>query len=189
MPRTSLFCALLLLLPAAQAASPNRLPAIAEDASAASAEARQDPALHWSSLAPAQQRALRADYAAWRALDESERRHVRQAATALAALPTEQRQALRARFEAQDRVHRDGWRLGPRLGALYPKLQPLFGYLPDAQREPALALLRQLDDEQLALLVLISQRTPPQERDAVRAQLLATTAATRDAWLRAKVGH
>ena len=71
----------------------------------------------------------------------------------------------------------------------WPKLQPLLGYLPEAQREPMLALLRQLDARQLEQLGLLSQRTPPQEREALREELLATPAATRSEWLRRKLGE
>jgi hypothetical protein len=147
------------------------------------------PAASWSALAPAQQRELRARYAAWQALPETERQRIRQAAARVATLPPAEREALRGRFLDQDQLHRDGWLLGPQLGALYPKLQPLLGYVPAEQREPLITLLRQLDAEQLTQLTLISQRTPPQDRAELRAQLLAVSVAGRSAWLREKVGH
>ncbi len=148
-----------------------------------------DPRQSWAAMAPVQQRELRTRYASWQSLDEAERRRIRQAAAAFALLSPNQQTTLRARFAAQDQLHRDGWRLGPRLGVLYPKLQPLFGYLPPEQREPAMALLRQLDDGQLAQLALISQRTPPQDRAAVREQLLGLAPAARDVWLQQRVGR
>ena len=104
----------------------------------------------------------------------------------LAALPVVEQQALRARFAGLDRLYRDGWRLGPQLGAFYPALQPLLGYLPETQREPMLALLRQLDARQLGQLSRLSQRTPPQEREAMRTELLALPAAGRAQWLQRK---
>ncbi len=52
-----------------------------------------------------------------------------------------------------------------------------------------MALLRALDATELEQLSLISLRTPPQERDAVRAQLLGLAPAQRGAWLREKVGR
>jgi len=145
-----------------------------------------DPQSRWPALGPVRQQELHARYAAWRALPESERQRVRAAAAAVAALPADERAALHGRFLGLDRLYRDGWRLGPQLGALYPNLQPLLGYLPEAQREPMLALLRELDAGQLAQLALLSQRTPPQERDALRAQLLAVPAGDRGDWLRRK---
>jgi hypothetical protein len=143
----------------------------------------------WASMSPEQKREVRSRYAAWQALPASEQQRIRQAAAAIAALPDAQRQALRARYMAIDQMHRDGWLLGPQLGVLYPRLQPLLGYLPAAEREPVIALLRQLDAAQLEQLSLISQRTPPQQREELRAQLLALAPAQRDAWLREKVGH
>lgn len=140
-----------------------------------------------AALDPAQLRDLRSRYAQWQALPESERARIRDAARRVAALPAAQQQALRAGFDQQDQRFRDGWRLGPQLGQHFPKLQGLFGYLPAAQREPALAALRQLNEGQLAQLILIAQRTPPQERDRVRDQFLGLAPAARDAWLRENV--
>lgn len=177
----------LLLLPAAPlwAAPAPALPGLPP----ASSPAPQDPARVWSSMAPLQQRELRARYAAWRALSEPERAGIRRAVAALAALPPAQQTTLRQRFANLDQLHRDGWRLGPELGTVYPKLQPLFGYLPAEQRAPALALLRELNPAQLAQLVLIAQRTPPQDREALRTQLLALPSAARTDWLNEKVGR
>ncbi|HBK47610.1 MAG TPA: hypothetical protein DDZ67_14500, partial [Xanthomonadaceae bacterium] len=121
--------------------------------------------------------------------DEASRAEVRRAQAEVTALPLEQQQALRTQFAAMDRLHRDGWRLGPTLGARYPQLQPLFGYVPAAQRETLLGLLRSLDAEQLEQLSLLSQRTPPQDRDALREELLAQAPGARAAWLRRKLGR
>lgn len=143
----------------------------------------------WSALDAAGRADARARYAAWRALDEAERTRVRQAAVRVASLPPDQQQALRTRFEAMDRLHRDGWRMGPRVGARYPDLQPMFGYVPPSQRDAALALLASLDDQQLARLSVISRRTAPQDREAVRAELLALQPGARAAWLRERAGQ
>jgi hypothetical protein len=167
------------------AAAPTAVPIMPSAPDASSAVGTQHS---WASMSPAQRREVRSRYAAWQALPDSERQRIRQAAATLAALPAEQRQALRARYMDIDKMHRDGWLLGPQLGALYPRLQPLFGYLPAAEREPVIALLRQLTAGQLEQLSLISQRTPPQQRDELRTQLLALAPAQRDAWLREKVG-
>jgi hypothetical protein len=142
-----------------------------------------------AALDPAQLRELRSRYAAWQALPEPERARVREAARRIAALPPAQQQTLRERFAEQDQRFRDGWLLGPQLGQLFPKLQGLFGYVPAEQREPALAILRQLSTDQLAQLTLVAQRTPPQEREQVRAQFLALAPGARDAWLKQNVGH
>jgi hypothetical protein len=140
-------------------------------------------------LDPAQLRELRSRYAAWQALGEPERARVRAAAARIAALPPAQQQALREQFAQMDQRYRDGWLLGPQLGQQFPKLQGLFGYVPAAQRAAALAVLRQLGPEQLTQLSLVAQRTPPQDRDRVRAEFLAVAPGARDAWLKQNVGH
>ncbi|WP_313173643.1 DUF3106 domain-containing protein [Stenotrophomonas sp.] len=165
------------------AAAPTALPGLPAGTSAAT------PHNSWAAMSVAQKRELRSRYAAWQTLPAAEQQRIRQAAAALAAQPNAQRQALRARYMSIDQMHRDGWLLGPQLGVLYPRLQPLFGYLPAAEREPVIALLRELDASQLEQLSLISQRTPPQQRDELRTQLLALAPAQRDAWLREKVGR
>ncbi len=194
MPRTELprRAALLLALlaaggaAAAQAAVPNNLPGL-QQPPAASAPAAT-PQASWATMTPPQRRELRARYAAWRALPETERQRIRHAAASLASKSASDQAGVRAQFQNMDQMHRDGWLLGPQLGITYARLQPLLGYLPQDQREPMLALLRQLEPTELELLSLISLRTPPQGRQALRSELLAVPAARREAWLRAKVG-
>ncbi|UYB52895.1 hypothetical protein OCJ37_02710 [Xanthomonas sp. AM6] len=132
-------------------------------------------------LTPAQ---LRERQAAWDALNAPVQARLRQVANAFAGLPVEQQHTLRAQFAALDALERHGWLLGPELGSEYWALQPLFGYVPDAQRQALLGLLRTLPAEQREHLALLSQRTPPQDRAALRRDLLAQAADTRAAWLR-----
>ncbi|MGE8215809.1 hypothetical protein D3C87_198850 [compost metagenome] len=189
MSKPILCLAVCLALAAPAAAAPEALPLPAPSAGVpAPTTAPAIPATP-AALDPAQLRELRSRYAAWQALPEPERARVGEAARRIAALPPAQQQALRERFAQQDQRFRDGWLLGPQLGQWFPKLQGLFGYLPAEQREPALAILRQLNVDQLAQLSLVAQRTPPQERDQVRAQFLALAPAARDAWLKQNVGH
>lgn len=187
-----LLACLLLALPLTVIAAPQSLnvplPPAQSDAVAAAAPAAVSPAA-FSTLGADQQRQRRADYAAWRALPEGERERVRQAAARFAALPADQQQRLRQQFQAQDQAFREGWRLGPQLGQEFPKLHGLFGFVPPAQRDAALAVLRQLSSAQLAQLALVAQRTPPQERDKVRGAFLAVPAAERDTWLKRQAGQ
>lgn len=187
---------LLMLLSCMATAAAQPLPApLAEaeaesDVSAAALQVEPPtPQRQWQDATPAQRRDLRDRYAAWRALDESERGRLRAVAAQFAMAPAAERQALHARFESLDRLHRDGWRLGPDLGAAYPALQPLFGYLPPAEREPMLALLRGLDAQQRAELALLSQRTPPTERAQLRQDLLAQPAHARGPWIHQRLGR
>ncbi|OAX62510.1 hypothetical protein [Xanthomonas graminis] len=137
-------------------------------------------------LTPAQ---LRERQAAWEALGATVQARLRQVASAFAGLPVEQQHTLRAQFAALDALERHGWLLGPELGSEYWALQPLFGYVPDAQRAALLGLLRTLPAEQREHLALLAQRTPPQERATLRRELLAQGADTRAAWLRQRAAR
>ena len=101
----------------------------------------------------------------------------------IAALPPEHQAALRTQFGMLDAMQRQGWRLGPDLGADWPRLQPLFAYVPPAEREGLLSVLRRLDAEQRDDLAALAQRLPPQDRDAFRRELLAVPDGRRRAWL------
>lgn len=156
-------------------------PAVASVASAGPADPQAGA--DWASLSPLQRQALRARYAAWLALPAEEKQRLQTAATEFAGLPAERQQALRAQFDGMDRVYRDGWRLGPAIGQNYVALYPLIGYVPESQRDALLALLRSLDAEQRGQLARIAQRTPPQDRQALRNTLLALPPDQRAAWL------
>ncbi|PTA71301.1 MULTISPECIES: DUF3106 domain-containing protein [unclassified Stenotrophomonas] len=188
----TVFVSLLLTLPLSLSAAPQTLnvplPAPSPAAPAALPASTAAPSA-FAQLDAQQQRQRRADYAAWRALPEGERERIRQAAARFNALPADQQQRLRQQFQAQDQAFREGWRLGPQLGLEFPKLHGLFGFVPPEQRDTALAVLRQLSPAQLAQLTLVAQRTPPQERDAIRSAFLAVPAAERDTWLKRQAGQ
>lgn len=183
--RAAVAACLLAVAGVVSAATSNRLPGLPQPLPGSTAPTA--PA--WTSMNAQQKRELRVRYAAWQALPDAEKQRIRGAGSALAALSASERQAAHARFAGMDQMHRDGWLLGPRLGVAYARLQPLLGYLPDAQRAPMRALLEQLDAASLEHLSLIAQRTPPQDRDALRDALLAVPTAQRAAWLQEKVGR
>ncbi len=188
----TVFASLLLALPLSLSATPQTVNVPLPPPSPGTTTAPPAPAAAPSTFAhldAQQQRQRRADYATWRALPEGERERVRQAAARFNALPADQQQRLRQQFQAQDQAFREGWRLGPQLGLEFPKLHGLFGFVPPEQREAALAVLGQLSPAQLAQLTLVAQRTPPQERDAVRSAFLAVPAAERDSWLKRQAGQ
>lgn len=141
----------------------------------------------WEARPPAEQRMLREAWTAWRALSPLEQALLRNAASTFAALPADEQQALRARYDALDASERQGWRLGPVLGAAYPQLHALLAQVPEAQREPLLATLRAMTPGERADLAVLAQRTPPQARDELRRQLLSTAVEQRAAWLRRRV--
>lgn len=140
-------------------------------------------AAQWNQLDAGERGVRRERYLAWQALSADERAQSQAAAARLAALPPEQQQALRAQFDALDRSERRGWLLGPALGADYPALQPLLAQLPSEQHAAMLTALRGLTAAQRKDLAVLAQRTPPQERERLRAGLLAAPAAQRGAWL------
>lgn len=146
-------------------------------------------AAQWGELSQAQRGERRERYQAWQALSGEERARLQAAAARFAALPPEQQQALRARFEAIDRSERRGWLLGPVLGADYPALQPLLAQLPQAQHAAMLAALRGLNAQQRKDLAVLVQRTQPQDRERLRAGLLGAPAAQRGAWLQDALQH
>ncbi|HHW4680010.1 MAG TPA: DUF3106 domain-containing protein [Xylella taiwanensis] len=143
--------------------------------------------VRWQHMTPAQQADLRLRYRAWLALAPHEHVRLLKAQAEIASLSPMQQQELQARFARLDRMYSHGWLLGPRLGVHYVHLQPLIGYVPEAERAPLLALLHALDDIQLAQLSILIQRTPPAQCAALRLELLAQMPSERGAWLRTRL--
>lgn len=141
----------------------------------------------WQALPPPERAMLRERWDAWRNLPPAQQAAVGDAAATFAALLPEQQRDLRLEFADVPAAERRGWLLGPRLGQAWPRLQPLLMQVPAAQREPLLATLHQLSLLQLDDLATLAQRTPPQERDALRRELLSTAEANRTAWLRERL--
>lgn len=137
----------------------------------------------WDALPASERGERRERYLAWRALPSDEQARVLRARDEFAALEPARREVLRARFAALDGSERRGWRLGPSLGADYPALQPLLAQVPPEQHEPLLRALRAMEPRQRIDLAALAQRTPPNERGALRRELLSTSAANREAWL------
>ncbi|GAA4855553.1 DUF3106 domain-containing protein [Luteimonas vadosa] len=141
----------------------------------------------WDALDREQQRARRDAWLSWRALPTLEQALLRAAANRYAALPAAEQRAWRERYAALDAIERRGWALGPTLGAVYPQLYPLLAQVPQDERDKLLATLRSMGAGEHADLAVLAQRTPPQERDALRRELLSTDASQREAWLRRRV--
>lgn len=138
-------------------------------------EALRARASAWDRLPREERGALRERWLAWQRLPPAARGAVRAAGDAFAALPADRQAALRAEFDAQPLDLQRGWLLGPTLGARWAQLEPLLMQVPDAEREPLLARLQAMDAEALDALALLSQRTPPQSREALRRRLLGET--------------
>ncbi len=141
----------------------------------------------WDSLSRAERAIQRERYLAWRALPATERTVVAAAASRYAVLPADRQQVLREHFDALDSSERRGWMLGPALGADYPALQPLLAQVPVAEHAPLLAVLREMSAIQRRDLAVLVQRTPPQEREQLRRELISTAVANREQWLESRL--
>lgn len=141
----------------------------------------------WEQRDPQARAREREHYAAWQALGSIDQQLVQTARARYATLPAAEQAQLREKFEALDEHVRRGWLLGPRLGADYPALQPLLAQVPEDQHAPLLRVLHAMTPPQRADLAVLLQRTPAEERDALRRGLLSTSDANRGAWLRLRL--
>jgi hypothetical protein len=201
-----LACALPLLLLAAKGMAlppslerllPTLLPAQREEILARDARWRaltparqralQQRMARWHALPPAVQAERREQWQAWHALPSGQQARLHSAAIAFAASSENERRLLHERYAALDRSEQRGWMLGPALGADYMHLQPLLAQVPAAQREPLLAVLRVMTPAERSDLAVLAQRVAPQQRNALRRDLLATNAGNRAAWLQLRL--
>ena len=141
----------------------------------------------WDSLPAAERARRRGPYAAWQALSLGERGQLRAAAARWAALDAEQQQAVRDTFESLPSERRQDWWLGPEIGAGFAQLRPLFSFVPAADRQVLLALLRDLSPEARADLALLARRLPGHQRETLRRELIAAPASERDAIIRKRL--
>jgi hypothetical protein len=141
----------------------------------------------WDALPPAERALLREHWEAWRALPPGEQQAVREAAAAFAALPPERQDELRRQFAALPADEQRGWLLGPRVGAQWAGLQPLLMQVPADEREALLRTLQAMPETELRDLAVLAQRTPPQERETLRHDLVRTGPGNRAAWLRMRL--
>ena len=152
-------------------------------------DALRAEAARWERLDLDEQRDRRDAWQAWNRLPADVRMRMRVAEAAWAGLLEEQREELAAEFAALDELERNGWLLGPDVGADWPQLHPLFALVPAEQQDELLAVLLSMDALERADLGVLAQRTPPGERDALRAELLTTPPENRGAWLRQRAGQ
>lgn len=143
----------------------------------------------WDGLPPAQRTQRRTVFAAWLALDASEQAQVAAAARRFAAMPLAQQQALRAGFDTLAADAREGWWLGPALGADFGGLRVLFAFAPEAERPGLRALLRGLDAATRKDLATLASRLSDPQRERLREDLLAAPAEQRAAMIRARLAQ
>jgi hypothetical protein len=197
LPLLLLAAKVMALPPALERLLPTLLPAQREEILARDARWRaltparqralQQRMARWHALPPAVQAERREQWQAWHALPSGQQARLHSAAIAFAASSENERRLLHERYAALDRSEQRGWMLGPALGADYMHLQPLLAQVPAAQREPLLAVLRVMTPAERSDLAVLAQRVAPQQRNALRRDLLATNAGNRAAWLQLRL--
>lgn len=150
-------------------------------------QALQQRMREWDALPAAERARQRGPFSAWQALSLGEREQVRAAAARWAALDPQQQQALRDAFEGLPSDRRQDWWLGPEIGAGFAQLRPLFAFVPAADRQALLDMLRELSPVARADLALLARRLPAHQRETLRRELIAAPAAERDAIIRKRV--
>lgn len=143
----------------------------------------------WDALPAAERARRRGIHAAWLSLRPAERAQVQAAAVAFAALPETERKPLQDTFAALPDDQRASWWLGPEVGAWFAPLQPLFAYVPEAQRPQLLEMLRGLSPEARADLALLARRLPADARETLRRDLLSAPPEAREALVRQRLGR
>lgn len=141
----------------------------------------------WDALPARVRGEQRGHWQAWRALEPDERLQLRAIGLRVRQLSPEDQRALADRFAMQSSDARAGWWLGPRMGRDWPRVAALFGYVGEAERERLLRFLREATPEDIDACARLAQSIPPEEREAVRAELLAQPSAQRGGWLRARL--
>ena len=171
----ALACVLLVVAPLAMTTPPVGAP-VPREGLAARIQA-------WEALTPLARRQAREQMQSWMRLPPLEQAALRASAAHFAQLPPEQQAALRVKFAGLSSQQQQGWRLGPSLGAYYPRLHPLIAYVPPAEREPLLQTLHAMSPQELELLGRLAFSTPPAERDALRRALMRQPGGERLQWL------
>lgn len=143
----------------------------------------------WDALPAAERARRRGTHAAWLSLRPEERARVQAAARAFAALPEAERKPLQEAFAALPDDQRASWWLGPEVGGWFAPLQPLFAYVPEAQRPQLLEMLRGLSPEARTDLALLARRLPAEARETLRRDLLSAPPEAREALLRERLGR
>lgn len=143
----------------------------------------------WDALAPAERASRRGALSAWQALSAAEQARVAASAAAWRSLPAVEQADWRQRFEALPADQRQPWWLGPSLGDWFSPVQPLFAYVPEAERGPLLEMLRGLPAPARDDLATLARRLPAAEREQLRRALLEARPEDREALVRERLAQ
>lgn len=135
--------------------------------------------VEWDDLPPQQKLALRERFEGWVHMDKATRVAALDAAGRYEQLPEATRQELRAEFDALDPQQRQRYLFDAPTRAAVDLADALFRFVPADQHSDTLAMLRELNVEQVAQLRRKLTRLPPAQRDAYRQRLLEQDTAGR----------
>jgi transketolase len=146
---------------------------------------------HWQRLPAAQQTKLlaqqkkwdaqpadvklnqRVRWYAWQRMGNAEQTKIKAAMARYQAMTPQQQQQLRAQFSGFSQAYQQQWWLGADLGRDALMLESWLRFVPDAQREAWLELLRELNPEQRFTLKKYGDRANAAQRDTLRTRLLS----------------
>lgn len=126
----------------------------------------------WETLDSNRKLALRARFEAWEQMNPSSRNGAIQAGAHFSTLPEAVQMRWRERFDALSTEERARYLFDPPTRAVIGLARELFPFIPLEDHAATLAMLRDLDDAQVATLRRNLARLPPAQRDAFRQRLL-----------------
>lgn len=132
----------------------------------------RDNLAQWETLESQQKLALRARFDAWEQLDPDTRRRAIQTGAHFSTLPESVQLRWRERFDVLSPQQRAPFLYDPSTRAVIGLARELFPFIPAHEHSATLALLRDLDKDQVAALRSRLARLPPAQRDAYRQRLL-----------------
>lgn len=137
----------------------------------------------WETLETQHKLALRARFDAWEQMDPATRERAIQTGAHFSTLPESVQQRWRERFEALPEQQRQSHLFDLSTRAVISLARELFPFIPAQDHNATLAMLRELDETQVAALRSRLARLPPARRDAFRQSLLEMDAEARTAEL------
>ncbi|MEJ5209098.1 DUF3106 domain-containing protein [Denitratimonas sp. CY0512] len=137
----------------------------------------------WETLETQHKLALRARFDAWEQMDPATRKRAIQTGAHFSTLPESVQQRWRERFDALPAQQRQSHLYDPSTRAVIGLARELFPFIPAQDHNATLAMLRELDEAQVATLRNRLARLPPARRDTFRQSLLDMDAEARAAEL------
>jgi hypothetical protein len=135
----------------------------------------------WEAMPPGERARLRERYEAFLLLPPEERQRLRRGFQRFRDLPPEQRRRLRQEFERMSPAERRAFLLGAQARDTADTARRAFAFVPPEERPATLQMLRELSREDRQRLRDLVPRLAPEQRDALRRDLLQRDPAQRSA--------